>query len=358
MTKKLDDGRTALHVACESYHPRKEQIVARLLCAGASTEDHYCCAISGARRSPLGIACIGDDPATARLLVSARARLYFPLRELSVVHEAPLAIACQNHSANVLQVLLEESATSIHNELDSTYLAYPLLCACAWGAAACVRLLIDARASPNLTSLSSADRALMQRLANSEATPLTSFCASHGALLPPRLVARGYDARHVEIAELLLEAGAAVDAPSGMSTPLGFACLHGHMRLAQMLSSYGARRARVFDSGSALEHLFGMGGDTHWGIQTDAALALSAEEVAMREGHEQLAAWLRQSADWTSPLHHIMGLSVGRTRALLRAGAHTRVHMHIGTCAWHTRRGGRTPQASPTPHAHSYQVQT
>ena len=59
----------------------------------------------------------------------------------------------------------------------------------------------------------------------------------------------------------------------------------------------------------------------------------------MREGHEQLAAWLRQSADWTSPLHHIMGLSVGRTRALLRAGAHTRVHMHIGTCAC-TRGGG------------------
>jgi hypothetical protein len=47
------------------------------------------------------------------------------------------------------------------------------------------------------------------------------------------------------------------------------------------------------------------------------------EEIAERHGHAELAAWLRETADWT-PLHHLEQLTLERARALLRGDADVR----------------------------------
>ena len=84
---------------------------------------------------------------------------------------------------------------------------------------------------------------------------------------------------HLECARLLLEAGAAVNqASDDGATPLFVACHEGHLEVAKLLSSYGASRAA-----------------TPFG---------TPEEVANREGHADLAAWLVASRGWT-PLQHL-----------------------------------------------------
>ncbi|EOD14056.1 hypothetical protein EMIHUDRAFT_356702, partial [Emiliania huxleyi CCMP1516] len=100
---------------------------------------------------------------------------------------------------------------------------------------------------------------------------------------------------HLEIARLLLEAGAAIDqADEQGSTPLLAACHNGHLEVAKLLSSYGASRAA-----------------TPFG---------TPEEFATEEGHADLAAWLVASRGWT-PLAHLETLTAARATALLRSGA-------------------------------------
>ena len=84
---------------------------------------------------------------------------------------------------------------------------------------------------------------------------------------------------HLDIARLLLEAGAAVNqARNDGSTPLFAACHNGHLEVAKLLSSYGASRAA-----------------TPFG---------TPEEAANSRGHADLAAWLVASRGWT-PLQHL-----------------------------------------------------
>ncbi|EOD05501.1 hypothetical protein EMIHUDRAFT_351152 [Emiliania huxleyi CCMP1516] len=99
----------------------------------------------------------------------------------------------------------------------------------------------------------------------------------------------------LEIARLLLEAGAAIDqADEQGATPLFAACEDGHLEVAKLLSSYGASRAA-----------------TPFG---------TPEEVANSRGHADLAAWLVASRGWT-PLAHLETLTAARATSLLRSGA-------------------------------------
>ena len=50
------------------------------------------------------------------------------------------------------------------------------------------------------------------------------------------------------------------------------------------------------------------------GASRSFLLSDTAESVARRQGHGELAAWLAQSRHWTTPLHHLDSLSLARTR--------------------------------------------
>ena len=142
----------------------------------------------------------------------------------------------------------------------------PLYVACGQGQVECVRLLLGAGASTDLTAG-----------ADSGATPLYVACIEG----------------HVECVRLLLGAGASVDLarPDDGVTPLFMACLRGHVDVAQLLSSYGASRED-----------------------------LPPTETMSLQHHAALSEWLELSRHWT-PLHHLEVLSPDRARALLRAGA-------------------------------------
>ena len=100
----------------------------------------------------------------------------------------------------------------------------------------------------------------------------------------------------LEVAQLLIEAGAAIEQPlDDGSTPLLIACHFCHLEVAKLLSSYGASRAAVPHVGTP-------------------------EEVADRQGHADLAAWLVASRGWT-PLAHLETLTAARATSLLRSGA-------------------------------------
>ena len=45
------------------------------------------------------------------------------------------------------------------------------------------------------------------------------------------------------------------------------------------------------------------------------------EEIATARGHDPLAAWLVDSRQWSTPLHHLRIVGAARARELLRGGA-------------------------------------
>ena len=87
-------------------------------------------------------------------------------------------------------------------------------------------------------------------------------------------------------------------ADNGGITPMYYACMHGFLRIVQLLSSYGASRTFPF-----------------------AAPLDMAEHYASHRGHHDLLAWLVRSRLWSTPLHHLEFLTPERALALLRAGA-------------------------------------
>ena len=103
----------------------------------------------------------------------------------------------------------------------------------------------------------------------------------------------------VPLVHALLEAGAPLENGLPMETgatagctPLLIACATGALQLVQLYSSYGAERAPP-----------------------------NAYYTASTAGTDEVQAWLQESADWSTPLHHASVVPVERTRALLRAGA-------------------------------------
>ena len=99
---------------------------------------------------------------------------------------------------------------------------------------------------------------------------------------------------HTECAEQLLDAGASVTGASLERTPLWRAASGGHMRLAQLLCSYGAQQRGP------------------------------AAASAQRHGHTELARWLLSTVNLISPLHFPAFVPPRRARALLRDGANIR----------------------------------
>ena len=106
---------------------------------------------------------------------------------------------------------------------------------------------------------------------------------------------------HVEVVSVLLAAGAAVNHArrDDGSTAMTLACCMRRLACAQILSSYGAVRT----------------------FRTRAGNRWTAEQIAIQGGHKALAAWLFESRQWSTPLHHLRIIDAARARELLRGGA-------------------------------------
>ena len=152
--------------------------------------------------------------------------------------------------------------------------------------------------------------------------------------------------KHTDVALLLLESGAAVDATADNGlTPMRIACEDANLPLVWLLSAHGAARSA--------------------GIKRRARRAdrWHAERIAHWEGHSELLSWLVRSRSWCSPLHHASLLSPSHTRRLLRGGAdlHARRRPPVGAplqglganlnlyVAGGERTAAPSPPAAPSP---------
>ena len=120
---------------------------------------------------------------------------------------------------------------------------------------------------------------------------------------------------HAGVASMLLEAGAAANqACHRDGTAINCACHFGNLACAQLLSSHGATRT-IRAAGPFGE------------VET-------AEQTATAAGHEELVAWLVESRQWSTPLHHLRIIGHARAREQLSGGA----DLHAAAAA-----GGPTP---------------
>ena len=226
-------------------------------------------------------------------------------------------IACQNGHVECVELLLAaRAAPDAAGNNDST----PLLLACQHGSAACVRQLLAAGASVDSASTDGltplyvacgrgfpecAD-ALLQAGASAEvarlddgSTPLFVSCQNGHGACAARLL-DSLDGARLGVVEGANKHGV---------TPLIIACFMGHLEIVELLSSFGARRSVCVDNSRRF---------------------ISAESLAVEQGHDEVHAFLVASREW-SPLHHLRSLTPERARAYLRQGLDPRTRSERGT---------------------------
>lgn len=250
-------GATPLHIAC---NVGKSACVEELLAARASTS----VAIGGGL-TPLLLACASDSPPVVRALLAASAELE-PVESAGFTalsracekgspkcvrlllhakadvnpHAAPVPLheAAQQSDEDCVRLCLEAGAT-VNRNLGHHGTA--LFAACRAGAPACVRLLVQSAADPNIA-------------ADGGQSPL------YACSLPRRT-----DGAHVECAVLLLDARAAVNAVEarGGATPLHAAAARGNLVLMKLLREAGgstSARDRLGRSARDVAQQAGSGG--------------------------------------------------------------------------------------------------
>ena len=144
-------------------------------------------------------------------------------------------------------------------------------------------------------------RSLLERAADVNATRENGLTALMAAC----------QSGHIDCVALLCRHGVNVNhATSDGVTALIVACSQGWLEGCELLSFAGAARSRTRSG-------------------------LSPREVASHFGHDDVATFMVISADWCTPLHHLVMLSSDETRELLHAGAdiHARVrHGAVSPC--------------------------
>ena len=228
--------------------------------------------VNGPSRSgatPLVCAARANQIACARRLIEARANLD---TACGPDRETALHVAVARGCAGTIGLLIKVKAMVDPIDLHGRS---PLHIACIADQPKCVALLLASNADVNKQ---------MIRI-NPGATPL--YAAAFGG--------------SYECTALLCEARASVNLRTeDAKTPMLACCQEGYLKIAMLLSSYGADRDSCFctnQNGSF------------------------SEQLARQFGHHRLLSWLQASRTFCSPLQHIEVLSARRTIALLRSGA-------------------------------------
>ena len=254
----------------------------------------------------------GDAQSLCRLL-NDRRELRLHLDECDDSERTPLYVACRAGHTEAARVLIMAGATVDRSkDAGGAQGVTALHAASHFGHVKTVSLLVDADASMDMPS--------------EKGTPLFIACQRGHLPVAKLLVASrcqvdladeidgatplliACQEKQTEAVRVLLEAGADVDRASLQGvTPLFLACEDGNLALAAVLSEYGASRH---------------------GPRKDP---WTAESVAGSHGHTALVEWLRRSATWSTPLHHIAHLHPRRARDLLRAGSALHARPSVGT---------------------------
>jgi len=237
----------------------------------------------------------------------------------------PLYVAARDGHDSVVALLLAAGAT-VDKPRDTGMT--PLYAASFGGHLAVVTRLLASGAGPSCQSMHGITP-LHVASHNGHTEVMTALLAAGAAVNHPhsdRAAVLHFAAQngHADVVSALLDAGAFVNQVCRGFTPLHIAIHVGHSEVAKMLCSHGADRA-------ILEPYTG---DT-------------LQAIAARKGHSALAKWLVETAEWSSPLHHLSLTTAERARRLLRSGADPRAS---------NGRGGPSPLSLATALAEAGQV--
>jgi len=253
--------------------------------------------------------------------------------------ETSLCIAAHHGHVGCVRALCELGANIRHlNRRDLT----PLRIAALTGHADCVRALYEAGAdiNPDTSHASTSDSTYRTKgplhiVAHYGHTDCVRVLCEVGAVVncvdelgttPLRMAAQ---AGHVDCVRALCESGADINQPCLRGgTPLHYAAQEGRTDCVRALCELGADVHRAAEDGSTPLHLAAIRGHTtcvqlissYGGRGHQQVDHRTEADCVERQGHTDLAAWLRAINDWT-PLHHLEWLTPERARVLLREGA-------------------------------------
>ena len=236
--------------------------------------------------------------------------------EVAFIENSPLFMAAITGREAEVEARLS-AGDDVNQECPEGSIA--LFCAVFAGRERIVRTLLEAGANVNHVA---AGRTALMLAAKDGNTACVSMLLRYGASVSyenegENALCLAIDGGHSDTISVLLASGSSVEhAPVLHSPPpIMRAIIYGALRPVQVLSSFLAKRNVEFvdDSHSvsgAAEQLAELLSTTD-----DPELQLPQRE------RPEIVAWLHESAQWSTPLHHLTIIDADRARALLRDGA-------------------------------------
>ena len=214
----------------------------------------------------------------------------------------PLIAASKNGHIDVVSQLMAAGATV---DLGDHKGRTPLFMASKHGQADVVTLLLAAGAAVDLAD-KDGDTPLIVASDHGHVDVVSQLLAAGAAVdlanrfgATPLILAS--DHGHADVVSQLLAAGAAANHVTGTGgTAMGAACFQGHLACVQLLTSFGATRTVA---------------------HTPEGLKSTAVQFKTMNHQETVAAWLVESRQWSTPLHHLRIVGAARAHELLRCGA-------------------------------------
>lgn len=296
--KKANNGATPLHLASIEGHI---EVVETLILSQADvnvTMD----GVYGARDvddkfgewTPLYFAVRQCQPAVVGALLAARAAV----DQAANGGTTPLMLAAQDGHAELVQQLLAAGASVDATDDDGES---PLIHAAGHVSTDVASTLIDHGATVDFAS-DDGTTALMRAAYHGHAPLVVTLVEAKASL--DTVNASGESAllfacqeNHMDAVSTLLCAGADVEVATNEGLrPLHTAAFNGHLDVVQWVARYGADRSTRCDG-------------------------RTAEEWAAVNAKASVARWLRETAEWTTPLHYLQLLPPPSAVSLLRGGA-------------------------------------